>query len=325
MRRVQRARQYVWVDIDPLGLSDELDLRLHSRRLRVASPEAVAMAVHEVLPIEPAEPLWEPMCDALRSPEEQDSDVYFVLKGGPAAEHPEEVVEAGGGGESAVTAAEAAEAEEELGTAHINLEDLLRREHEPSHEKLEVLDEAGKRIAWCASAPHPPLASPLLTLPWPPLLTLPWPLLIVLPWPHRLTVSVKALAAVRYAQARLGSRGERLGMHVSVLELRLESAAVKRLGELLSRRALKVAVDLPGGVSTSSLVTKPLRLDVQDSKKPLAFGYDAAIDIVPGSASHTALLTALEAAEGDHPDADHIDAEAEVLLPLVADCMRIAP
>ena len=62
-------------------------------------------------------------------------------------------------------------------------------------------------------------------------------------------------------------------------ELKLEGATRKRLTELLARRALKVAVDLPGGVSSSSLATRALRLE---QGLTLSFGYDVVVDVPPG-------------------------------------------
>ena len=134
LRQVQQARQHVWVSIDPLGLADELNLRLRSRRLRLASTDPVFLGVQELLPIEPGEPLWEPVCEALRSVEEQDSDVYFVLKAGLGPEHPDELDDTAegpglqvGAAVGALRAAAAADdSEEELGTALVNLEDLLK-------------------------------------------------------------------------------------------------------------------------------------------------------------------------------------------------------
>ena len=127
LRQVQQARQHVWVSIDPLGLADELNLRLRSRRLRLASTDPVFLGVQELLPIEPGEPLWEPVCEALRSVEEQDSDVYFVLKAGLGPEHPDELDDTAegpglqvGAAVGALRAAAAADdSEEELGTARM--------------------------------------------------------------------------------------------------------------------------------------------------------------------------------------------------------------
>jgi hypothetical protein len=131
LRQVQQARQHVWVSIDPLGLADELNLRLRSRRFRLASTDPVFLGVQELLPIEPGEPLWEPVCEALRSVEEQDSDVYFVLKAGLGSEHPDELDAAAegpglhvgaalGAAVGALRAAAVADdSEEELGTARM--------------------------------------------------------------------------------------------------------------------------------------------------------------------------------------------------------------
>ena len=149
LRQVQQARQHVWVSIDPLGLADELNLRLRSRRLRLASTDPVFLGVQELLPIEPGEPLWEPVCEALRSVEEQDSDVYFVLKAGLGPEHPDELDDTAEGPGLQVgavvgalrAAAAADDSEEELGTALVNLEDLLKhaRAHHGALSSPQVL------------------------------------------------------------------------------------------------------------------------------------------------------------------------------------------
>ena len=149
LRQVQQARQHVWVSIDPLGLADELNLRLRSRRFRLASTDPVFLGVQELLPIEPGEPLWEPVCEALRSVEEQDSDVYFVLKAGLGPEHPDELDDTAegpglqvGAAVGALRAAAAADdSEEELGTALVNLEDLLKhaRAHHGALSSPQVL------------------------------------------------------------------------------------------------------------------------------------------------------------------------------------------
>ena len=68
----------------------------------------------------------------------------------------------------------------ELGTAHVNLEELLRRAHEPSRELLPVVTNGGEQVG-------------------------------------QLMVSVQLLVAMRFAAARLGSgAAERLGIEVCV-------------------------------------------------------------------------------------------------------------
>ena len=91
LRELKQTKQHVWISIDPFGRAHELEVRLRSSRLRPASLDPVLLDVHELLPLSPGTPLWEPMCEALNSVEEQDSDVYFVLKAGLNAEHPDEL------------------------------------------------------------------------------------------------------------------------------------------------------------------------------------------------------------------------------------------
>eukprot|EP00900_Chrysochromulina_parva_P014364 jgi/Chrpa1/22929/Chrysochromulina_OHIO_Genome00000430-RA len=150
LRELKQTKQHVWISIDPFGRAHELEVRLRSSRLRPASLDPVLLDVHELLPLSPGTPLWEPMCEALNSVEEQDSDVYFVLKAGLNAEHPDEVIHVTAPGLStpvdAVMAA-AIDDEQELGLAHVNLKDLLKREHEPTNQAIDVLDRHGKRVA----------------------------------------------------------------------------------------------------------------------------------------------------------------------------------
>ena len=180
----------------------------------------------------------------------------------------------------------------------MNLEDLLKREHEPHHEALAVLDTKGKRIA-------------------------------------TMSVSIKSFVALRFAKQRLGGGGERLGMRLAVNQLSLDSTTRTRLGDLLARRSLKVAIDLPGGVSSSSLATPALKWPTDPALKsskggagaagaaePLAepqldFRYEAHVDVAPGAASHMALLSALRTAES-LGSSDEPDVNAEVIFTLIA-------
>ena len=71
--------------------------------------------------------------EALRSEDEQDSDVYFVLKADNLPDHPDDGGLAGADDDDG----------SELGTAHVNLEELLRKQHEPSRERLPIVAEGG--------------------------------------------------------------------------------------------------------------------------------------------------------------------------------------
>ena len=150
LRELKQTKQHVWISIDPFGRAHELEVRHRSTRLRPASLDPVLLDVHELLPLLPGKPLWEPVCEALCSVEEQDSDVYFVLKAGLNSEHPDEVLHVTAPGlitpVNTVMAA-AIDDEQELGMAHVNLKDLLKREHEPTCEAIDVLDRHGKRVA----------------------------------------------------------------------------------------------------------------------------------------------------------------------------------
>lgn len=196
LRRLQRERKpHVWVEVDPLGLSDELGLQLRSRRVRAVT-QTVGVSLEERVPLEPSEPLWAPIIEALRSEEEQDSDVYFVVRAGEAAEHIDEGGEAGSDG-----AASSDDIGIDIGTGHINLEELLRRDHEPAREAVAVVSDATGPVG-------------------------------------SLTLSVGALAAMRFAKARLAvsdsaaAAGERLGFEVAVHSISLNADAMMRLEDV---------------------------------------------------------------------------------------------
>ena len=123
------------------------------------------------MPLEEGGAFLAPLREALRSEEEQDSDVYFVLRGsgeGGAA--------AGGG--------------VELGTAHVNLEQLQKRGRDVAHERLSVIDTQERKVA-------------------------------------SLVVSVRALEALRWV-ARGADESCRLGVGVGLLEL--SAGGRERLG-----------------------------------------------------------------------------------------------
>ena len=57
---------------------------MRSRRARAVN-STVGLALHSRVPLEPSEPIWGPIMEALRSEEEQDSDVYFVVRSAESA------------------------------------------------------------------------------------------------------------------------------------------------------------------------------------------------------------------------------------------------
>ena len=110
----------VYIDVDLLGLGDE---GLLTPRVRPDEGE-LPLDFHEAIAVEPGEPVWAPLREALRSADEQDSDVYFVLHGASPTAAPRE-----------------------LGSAHINLERLLALDADADHERLPVVDGDGRRVA----------------------------------------------------------------------------------------------------------------------------------------------------------------------------------
>ena len=89
LRNLQNQRKsHVWVTVDPLGKEYELGLNLRSRRMR-AIHSRVGLSLHGRMPVEPSEPIWEHILEALRSEDEQDSDVYFVIRAAEAPDHPD--------------------------------------------------------------------------------------------------------------------------------------------------------------------------------------------------------------------------------------------
>ena len=110
----------VYIDVDLLGLGDE---GLLTPRVRPDEGE-LPIDFHEAIAVEPGEPVWAPLREALRSADEQDSDVYFVLHGASPTAAPRE-----------------------LGSAHLNLERLLALDADADHERLPVVDGDGRRVA----------------------------------------------------------------------------------------------------------------------------------------------------------------------------------
>ena len=110
----------VYIDVDLLGLGDE---GLLTPRVRPDEGE-LPLDFHEAIAVEPGEPVWAPLREALRSADEQDSDVYFVLHGASPTAAPRE-----------------------LGSAHLNLERLLALDADADHERLPVVDGDGRRVA----------------------------------------------------------------------------------------------------------------------------------------------------------------------------------
>ena len=170
MKRTERERLLLWLEVDVFGLHDE-GLVAVSNRCRPVHAE-VPLKIDQRFIAEPEMPLWKPLREALETVEEQDSDVYFVLRGSN-----EEGGAAGGGGV-------------ELGTAHVNLEQLQKRGHEPVHERLSVLDAQERKVA-------------------------------------SLVVSMRALEALRWV-ARGADDSCRLGVGVGLLEL--SAGGRERLG-----------------------------------------------------------------------------------------------
>ena len=113
----------MWVDVDPLGKEFELGLNLRSKRVR-AVHSRVGVSLHGRVPVEPSEAIWEPIVEALRSEDEQDSDVYFVVRAAAAPDHPEHAL-AGGAPAADDDSGEASELGTALVSAHYEVSYLL--------------------------------------------------------------------------------------------------------------------------------------------------------------------------------------------------------
>ena len=246
LQRCRRERLYLWVAIDPLGLSEQLGCRLLSRRVRPAHA-SVSLEQAERVMVEPTEPWWDSICDALRSQDEQDSDVYFVLNAGKSPQHAPDTADTSGVGVlgsapasaaagSAAAAAEASVASaagaaagsaddllpddgvEELGTAHINLEELLRLGRELEHVELPVSKEDGTTVA-------------------------------------RLTVSAAVLDALRFASSRLDAAADAATLEVGVSHLTLSEQSAERRGKARGRSNVlgrACAADVTAGIAPNS-------------------------------------------------------------------------
>jgi len=170
MKKTERERLQLWLEVDVFGLHEE-GLVAVSDRCRPMNAE-VPLKIDQRFIAEPGMPLWKPLREALKTAEEQDSDVYFVLRGSG---------EEGGA---------AASGGVELGTAHVNLEQLQKRGRDVVRERLSVIDTQERKVA-------------------------------------SLVVSVRALDALRWV-ARGADEGCRLGVGVGLLEL--SAAGRERLG-----------------------------------------------------------------------------------------------
>ena len=190
------------------------------------------------LPQEPGEPIWQPLQEALASKEEQDSDCYFVLYSGPMDSDSDATTD-----------------RVELGTAHLNLEALMKRtppkKRDPEHERLPVVDAQTERVAW-------------------------------------LTVSMKVVDALKWAQSHAGG-GCRIT--VGVGELAIDAEGGERAEQAAHDRGLVVQVELPGELPL--LRTPQLVLAGDTTRGTFAFSSDA--KVAPASAAHLALVAALEA------------------------------
>eukprot|EP00962_Isochrysis_galbana_P003154 scaffold881_cov123-Isochrysis_galbana.AAC.1 len=110
------------VGVDLLGLGTG---GLHTpRRLARAGEATLLFDWTDRVVVEPGESIWMPLVEALRSEDEQDSDTYFVLSG------------------------QGERGEEELGTAHVNLEAIYKRGRDEIRARLPVLDAQQRRVAW---------------------------------------------------------------------------------------------------------------------------------------------------------------------------------
>ena len=252
LRKIQgEGRPNVWVEVDPLGLAEELDLKqLKSSRAR-AVHTTISVSLHESVAIEPSEPIWAPLIEALLTEEEQDSDVYFVVRAAESAEH------------AATPGAEDAKGITDVGTAHLNLEDLLKRAHEPNHEQLPVLAEDGTPVG-------------------------------------KLSVSFRCLDAMRFANARKNAAdagGERLGIEVSVQRASLNAKEMVRLEDVLRKRKLKVEVEPAWSATSTALSSR--KVPIADGKA--TFNYQVSVDVAPGTSGLTMLLEALEPAATTTP------------------------
>ncbi|KAL1521382.1 hypothetical protein AB1Y20_021048 [Prymnesium parvum] len=241
-RSLQREDCCIYAQVDLLGLGEGgVGHALRTTSLPPSNAR-VPLSLTALVPVEPGEPIWDPLQQALASDEEQDSDVYFVLYSVPSKSHDGLV------------------GREELGTAHLNLEALFKVEREPKRERLPILNHQTERIGW-------------------------------------MTVSLHHLAALRWARDG-GDSGCRVVVEVS--DLRIDPGAAAKVEQATRDRSLAVRIHLPGGLPP--LRTPLLRL--ASGVREGTFAYREPSSIAPGSATHMALVAALQAEDDDHPVAD---------------------
>ena len=150
-----QALDRLWLEVDLMGvLPEETGLLTAQVPRRAYDGSGTEMRLGGLtgsweVPLEEGSAALTALRAALRSVEEQDSDVYFVLKAGLGPEHPDELDDTAEGPGLQVgavvgalrAAAAADDSEEELGTALVNLEDLLKhaRAHHGALSSPQVL------------------------------------------------------------------------------------------------------------------------------------------------------------------------------------------
>ena len=239
----------LWIEVDFVGpapnvLSEPATRRISS--LDANTEQRLALSATWDIHLYEGSAALRALRSALESQEEEDSDVYFVLKGRLDTAH----------GDRSSRGRDV-----ELGTAHINLEEIMRLGAEPSARRLQLSSQqSGERVGW-------------------------------------LTASARCLEALRWVQRGLA---EEAHASLQIGALTLHQKAAQRLSSILASRKVEVRVSMPSALQTAFATagvplweTSPVR--VVNGKHKFDY-HAAAVDAYAGSAVHAALLSMLDAA-----------------------------
>lgn len=235
----------VWVEVDVLGLERGATPPLRTASLAKGDGRRqIDFALQSDLPVPAGSDAERTLREALRAPAEEDADVYFVLHAAASA----------GGGSR------------QLGSAYINLQQMLHADTEQHNRRLPLSDGAGH-------------------------LTVSLVGLSVLKRAHSPT---DAASASKRAERERAPSGHAISVRVTSLALEPRVHANSRI------ETVGVDVELLDLDEASALKT-PM-LPKGDGRRPLAFDFRSGVRVEPNSARERLLWDALQSADKQDSD-----------------------